>query len=91
MPLDTNQHTLQVIGGGTAGLTVAARLAENRELSVAVVEAGSFYEITGAGNQTQIPAYESLYLSAPPTIEWETFTTPQMVSVNYHSASSSPY
>ncbi|KAL8901139.1 MAG: hypothetical protein Q9207_005342, partial [Kuettlingeria erythrocarpa] len=74
-----------VIGGGTAGLTVAARLAEDRELSVAVVEAGSFYEITGAGNQTQIPAYESLYLSAPPTIEWETFTTPQM-QLNKRSA-----
>ncbi|KAL0957869.1 hypothetical protein HGRIS_000053 [Hohenbuehelia grisea] len=33
-----------VIGGGTAGLTVAARLSENPRISVAVLEAGSFVE-----------------------------------------------
>ena len=34
-----------VIGGGTAGLVVATRLAEDPSKSVAVIEAGSFYEI----------------------------------------------
>lgn len=34
-----------VIGGGTAGLTIAARLAEDANLSVAVVEAGGFYQM----------------------------------------------
>lgn len=34
-----------VVGGGTAGLTIAARLAEDVNLSVAVVEAGSFYQM----------------------------------------------
>ncbi|PLB51003.1 putative GMC oxidoreductase [Aspergillus steynii IBT 23096] len=33
-----------VVGGGTAGMTVAARLAEQR-LRVALVEAGEFYEV----------------------------------------------
>lgn len=33
-----------VIGGGTAGLTIAMRLAENESLNVAVIEAGDFYE-----------------------------------------------
>jgi heterodisulfide reductase subunit A-like polyferredoxin len=33
-----------VIGGGTAGLTIAARLAEDPNVSVAVVEAGGFYQ-----------------------------------------------
>lgn len=33
-----------VIGGGTAGLTIAARLAEDSDLSVAVIEAGGFYQ-----------------------------------------------
>lgn len=33
-----------VIGGGTAGLTIAARLAEDSDVSVAVVEAGGFYQ-----------------------------------------------
>lgn len=33
-----------VVGGGTAGMTVAARLAEQR-FRVALVEAGEFYEV----------------------------------------------
>jgi ribulose 1,5-bisphosphate synthetase/thiazole synthase len=33
-----------VIGGGTAGLTIAARLAEISNVSVAVIEAGGFYQ-----------------------------------------------
>jgi choline dehydrogenase len=33
-----------VIGGGTAGLTIAARLAEDSDVSVAVIEAGGFYQ-----------------------------------------------
>ena len=33
-----------VIGGGTAGLTIAARLAEDPDVSVAVIEAGGFYQ-----------------------------------------------
>lgn len=34
-----------VVGGGTAGLAVAYRLAEDGLTSVAVVEAGGFYEV----------------------------------------------
>jgi choline dehydrogenase len=33
-----------VIGGGTAGLTISARLAEDPDVSVAVIEAGGFYQ-----------------------------------------------
>ena len=33
-----------VIGGGTGGLTIAARLAEDPNVSVAVIEAGGFYQ-----------------------------------------------
>jgi choline dehydrogenase len=36
-----------VIGGGTSGLTIAARLAEDPDVSVAVIEAGGYYEIEG--------------------------------------------
>jgi choline dehydrogenase len=60
-------------------MTLAARLAENPKISVAVVEAGTFYEISGAGNYTQIPAYETFFQSAPPTIDWGLVTTPQAV------------
>ena len=67
-----------MVGGGTAGLTIATRLVEQKGVSVAVIEAGSFYQSDG-GNATFIPAYESLYLTAPASIDWEIFTTPQPV------------
>lgn len=34
-----------IVGGGTGGLAIAARLAENRNTSVAVIEAGGFYQV----------------------------------------------
>jgi choline dehydrogenase len=34
-----------IIGGGTAGNAIAARLAENASISVAIIEAGGFYEV----------------------------------------------
>lgn len=40
--------------GGTAGLTVGARLAADSSLSVAVIEAGGFYEIDN-GNASVVP------------------------------------
>ncbi|CAE6426147.1 unnamed protein product [Rhizoctonia solani] len=33
-----------VVGGGTAGLTLAARLSDNPKVSVGVIEAGPYYE-----------------------------------------------
>ncbi|GAB1725045.1 hypothetical protein NU195Hw_g6767t1 [Hortaea werneckii] len=68
-----------VVGGGTAGLTIARRLAEHH--SVAVIEAGSFYEINNA-NLTEIPAQASYYLGKDPAlrnplIDWNQHTTPQ--------------
>lgn len=43
-----------IVGGGTAGNVVAARLTEHTNASVAVVEAGSFYELSN-GNWSQLP------------------------------------
>lgn len=45
IPGDNATFDYVVIGGGTAGLTVATRLAEQQSGRVAIVEAGSFYEI----------------------------------------------
>ena len=78
-----------IVGGGTAGLTVARRLAEAG--TVAVIEAGSFYELDN-GNLTEIPADASYYLGKDPSIsnpliDWRQKTTPQLgfggVSVLY--------
>ncbi|KAK4610621.1 Patulin synthase [Fulvia fulva] len=67
-----------VVGGGNAGLTIAARLAQNA--SVAVIEAGSFYELEN-GNLTDIPAFDNMWSGKDPKdtnrIDWGFVTTPQ--------------
>lgn len=73
-----------VIGGGTAGLTVASRLVEQNAGSVAVLEAGSFYEISN-GNQSEVPGFGAIYSGKnvedwQPLIDWGYITVPQKVS-----------
>jgi len=75
-----------VVGGGTAGLAVAMRLAENNSYTVAVVEAGGFYQIEN-GNQSVVPAYNPQFSSlydptANPTVDWGFVTTPQQGANN---------
>ncbi|KAJ5972442.1 Glucose-methanol-choline oxidoreductase [Penicillium vulpinum] len=75
-----------VIGGGTAGLTIATRLAEQGAGSVAVVEAGGFYELNN-GNLSQIPAQDAFYVGTDlddwqPGIDWGFHTTPQAGAYN---------
>jgi choline dehydrogenase len=41
----TASYDYVIIGGGTAGLTMAERLTESPDISVAVIEAGSYYEV----------------------------------------------
>ena len=70
-----------IIGGGTAGLTVAARLAESDAISVAVIEAGGFYEVD-SGNVSVVPGYCTYYAGTDPKdtdpkIDWNFVTTPQ--------------
>lgn len=86
MSASPNAHQLaQVIGGGTAGNVVANRLASVPGVSVAVVEAGSFYEISN-GNSSQVPAYDVQYSDSPtaiqPLIDWGITTEPQPVRIN---------
>ncbi|MCJ1427726.1 hypothetical protein MMC29_005631 [Sticta canariensis] len=54
-----------IVGGGTAGLTIATRLAENSSLSVAVVEAGGFYEIDN-GNLSIVPGLAGWFSGSDP-------------------------
>ncbi|KAF3343681.1 hypothetical protein VdG2_07739 [Verticillium dahliae VDG2] len=70
-----------IIGGGTAGLTLANRLSANRDMTVAVVEAGSFYQITNPA-LGQTPAGDTLFAGSSPSdtnplVDWNFVTEPQ--------------
>lgn len=73
-----------VVGGGTAGLTIATRLAEGGAGTVAVIEAGGFYELDN-GNLSSVPGTAAFFIgTAPgehnPLIDWEYQTEPEAVS-----------
>ncbi|KAL4897648.1 hypothetical protein BDV59DRAFT_190567 [Aspergillus ambiguus] len=74
--------TSAVVGGGNAGLTVASRLTEgNSNLTVAVVEAGGFYEVDN-GNLSVVPGYTTYFSGSDPNdyqplIDWGITTEPQ--------------
>jgi GMC oxidoreductase len=78
--LNVPKYDYIIIGGGTAGLVMANRLSENASISVAVIEAGGYYEkdnptfstvpalgINGAGSDAQ---------DTNP-VDWGFVTTPQ--------------
>lgn len=71
-----------MVGGGTAGLVIASRLAEIA--SVGVVEAGGFYEQDN-GNYSIVPygclqmplVYSSEGYPKQPLVDWDLFSVPQ--------------
>ena len=72
-----------IVGGGTAGLTMATRLASAPGISVAVIEAGGFYEVDN-GNKSTVPGYANYYTGSDPhnyqpLIDWGFSTVPQTV------------
>jgi hypothetical protein len=73
-----------VVGGGTGGLTMAKRLAEDPSVTVAVIEAGTVYQVadpifaeTPGGDTTFIGTDETM-----PTVDWGFFTAPDPASDN---------
>ena len=73
-----------IVGGGTAGLTIASRLAAEPSISVAVVEAGGYYEADD-GNVSVVPGYCTRYAGTDPTdtnplVDWGFETVAQTVS-----------
>ena len=74
-----------IVGGGTAGLTIAARLAEDASITVAVVEAGGFYEVDDP-NISVIPGEDSYFTGTSPKdtnpkIDWGFVTEPQAAGI----------
>jgi choline dehydrogenase len=75
-PVDST-YDYVIVGGGNAGLVLANRLSSGHH-TVAVIEAGSFYEVDN-GNVSQIPRYVWNDAIAPPNslIDWEFETEPE--------------
>lgn len=74
-----------IVGGGTAGLAIATRLASDPAISVAVIEAGGFYEVDD-GNRSTIPGYANYYTGSDhnnynPLADWGFVTVPQTVRI----------
>ncbi|KAI0848457.1 choline dehydrogenase [Daldinia vernicosa] len=70
-----------IVGGGTAGLTLAARLSENPKIAVAVVEAGTYYQINHPIFST-VPMCTGGFTGSSPTdmnpgVDWGFITTSQ--------------
>lgn len=68
-----------IVGGGTSGLVLANRLTEQADVTIAVVEAGSFIE-DSTGNFSQIPYEAFRFDGGEAQVEWNFKTTPQTVS-----------
>ncbi|KAI6083414.1 putative glucose-methanol-choline oxidoreductase [Hypoxylon rubiginosum] len=86
IPGDDATYDYVVVGGGTAGLTLATRLIEQNAGTVAVIEAGTFYETTN-GNLSQIPAMDTIFSwkgldDWQPLVDWGYITTPQVGGLN---------
>lgn len=80
-PCQSASFDYVIVGGGTAGLTLANRLTETPGVTVAVIEAGTFPEKV-VSNLAAVPAYagniEALATSNT-SVGWGFQTTPQLV------------
>ncbi|KAL8992117.1 MAG: hypothetical protein Q9169_007362, partial [Polycauliona sp. 2 TL-2023] len=80
-PCKDNTFDYVVVGAGTGGLALAARLAQGSSYSVAVIEAGGYYEQDN-GNISVVPGYATQFSGSDPTniqplVDWGFVTVPQ--------------
>lgn len=83
IPGQNASYDYVIVGGGTGGLALATRLAEDTSLTIAVIEAGGFYE-EDFGNISVVPGLGLTYTSPTtlltngfPEVDWAIDTTPQ--------------
>lgn len=74
------EYDYVIIGGGTAGLTLASRLTEDPSVSVAVIEPGSYYQITNPV-LSSTPAGCAIFsggsaTDTSPLVDWGFMTAP---------------
>jgi choline dehydrogenase-like flavoprotein len=74
-----------ILGGGTAGITLAHRLASDGRYTVALVNAGDFAEFAN-GNYSQVPALASFFGGSNPflknpVLDFDQYTAKQPVSI----------
>ena len=85
IPSQNATYDFVIAGAGLAGSVVATRLSQAfPKMSIAVVEAGSFYEISNS-NWSQIPFYSTQFVGGDPDdwqplIDWGLVTVPLSVS-----------
>ncbi|PBP17670.1 GMC oxidoreductase [Diplocarpon rosae] len=82
----TSTYDYVIVGGGTAGLAMASRLSENSSISVAVVEAGSLYQVTNP-LLSSTPAGDVYWAGSNPSdtnplVDWNFVTAPQAGAQN---------
>lgn len=75
-----------IVGGGTAGLTVASRLAEAGNFTVGIIEAGSLF-VQESGNHSVVPGYDYHGFGGPlgpfnPLSDWGFHTLPSVNTAN---------
>ena len=69
-----HEYDYLILGGGTAGLVVAARLAENQDLTIGVIEAGKSH----LDDPVVLTPGMFLQMFGKSDYDWKYMTTPQL-------------